>query len=196
LDEADRLMELGFERKLEEIFEVMKKKWEKKPQTLLISATLHSKINKLANLTLQNPIQVGFDFKGNEISKLMEFDKREKKENVFTIPSTLKQFYVEIPSKLRLVTLVSFLKIKTDNVETSSKIIVFFSSCASVEYHYWLFKSARFNDLKSEGDPILNVNVYRLHGDITQKERTKIYFDFYNANNGVLFCTGKFFKNK
>jgi len=71
----------------------------------------------------------------------------------------------------------------------SSKIITFFSCCNSVDFHYSLFKSARLNDYESEGDPLFEVELFKLHGDMEQKERTKIYFEFLKAKSGILLCT-------
>jgi ATP-dependent RNA helicase DDX31/DBP7 len=45
------------------------------------------------------------------------------------------------------------------------------------------------NDYDSEGDPLFEVELFRLHGDMEQKERTKIYFEFLNAKKGILLCT-------
>ena len=50
-------------------------------------------------------------------------------------PSRLRQFYMSVPSKFRLVALASFLKTHVDQ-----KVIIFFSTCDSVEFHSLLFR--------------------------------------------------------
>lgn len=57
LDEADRLLELGFADELKEII----KQCPKGRQTMLFSATMTDKINDLVNLSLHNPAMVKVD---------------------------------------------------------------------------------------------------------------------------------------
>lgn len=57
LDEADRLLELGFE---EEVHEVVKMA-PKGRQTMLFSATMSEDIKKLAALSLNRPVRLGLD---------------------------------------------------------------------------------------------------------------------------------------
>lgn len=175
MDEADRLLELGFDQKLNEIFKILKNNWKEddKPQVILTSATLNSKVISLSEFSLEDPIKVGFD-------------KSSSKET-FTVPESLFQYSAIVPLKLRLVTLTSFIRSKTEKLPT--KIIVFFSCCQSVEFHYHLFNEVRLNDLKSKGEPLFNVKLFMLHGDMTQKDRTKIYFEYLKAQSGILLCT-------
>ncbi|ONK62226.1 uncharacterized protein A4U43_C07F1670 [Asparagus officinalis] len=76
-DEADRILELGFGKELEEILEFLgskktdstnKEDIGKKPgnisrQNLLLSATLNEKVNHLANISLIKPVMIGLDEK-------------------------------------------------------------------------------------------------------------------------------------
>ncbi|XP_049852141.1 uncharacterized protein LOC126329591 [Schistocerca gregaria] len=54
LDEADRLLELGFVAQLEEIV----KACPKSRQTILLSATMTDNVKRLASLSLQNPVEL------------------------------------------------------------------------------------------------------------------------------------------
>jgi ATP-dependent RNA helicase DDX31/DBP7 len=54
-----------------------------------------------------------------------------------TAPSYLKQYFITVPSRWRLAALVAFLK-----EHTHDKIIVFFSTCDSVDFHTLLFREA------------------------------------------------------
>lgn len=174
MDEADRLLDLGFEKKLNEIFKILKNNWkeETKPQVILTSATLNSKVISLSEISLNNPIRVGFD---------------KSTKETFNVPQSIFQHATIVPCKLRLVSLTSFILSKIEQLP--SKIIVFFSCCQSVEFHYHLFNKVRINDYKTEGEPLFNVPLFMLHGDMTQKDRTKIYFDFLKTESGILLCT-------
>ena len=54
LDEADKLLEMGFK---DEIFEILRHCSNPKRQTLMVSATLNQDIKELAQLALKQPLQ-------------------------------------------------------------------------------------------------------------------------------------------
>ena len=54
LDEADKLLEMGFKEKMEELV----KSCTNKKQTLLFSATLSSSVTDLASMALNNPAKI------------------------------------------------------------------------------------------------------------------------------------------
>lgn len=62
--QADRLLDLGFEKKVEEIVGILDRRLEEARtghrQTALFSATMHGNLGKLATLSLRNPVAVGF----------------------------------------------------------------------------------------------------------------------------------------
>ncbi|KAK9817068.1 hypothetical protein WJX72_009018 [[Myrmecia] bisecta] len=64
LDEADRLLDLGFEQKIAEMVDILDRRTgeagTRRRQTALFSATLHSNLGQLATLSLHNPASVGF----------------------------------------------------------------------------------------------------------------------------------------
>ena len=56
LDEADRLLDMGFERDIKAIIELIKEQRKQEShRTLLISATLSKGIKRLAGISLKNP---------------------------------------------------------------------------------------------------------------------------------------------
>lgn len=83
----------------------------------------------------------------------------------------LEQGFLVCEADQRFLLLFSFLK-----RHLSKKIIVFFSSCNCVEYYAELLN---FIDL-----PVLG-----LHGKQKQQKRTNTFFEFINAEKGVLICT-------
>lgn len=62
MDEADRLLEMGFEDELHEILSRLKSS-EGKRQTILFSATMTEKVSDLVKLSLRKPVRVSVDGK-------------------------------------------------------------------------------------------------------------------------------------
>ncbi|KAF9049992.1 ATP-dependent RNA helicase DBP7 [Panaeolus papilionaceus] len=172
LDEADQLMELGFEEAIKGIVqgldgrrrlakqameegrstEVGTWDWEKGRRTVLCSATIREDVQKLAGTTLVNPLMI----KATEIDKddgtTKAIDADPANKQTFTPPSQLSQKYVVVPLKLRLVTLVALLRnlVAQTQVRKGSKIIVFFSCTDSVDFHWNLLKGSRMGNSSEE----------------------------------------------
>lgn len=175
LDEADRLMELGFADTIKGILacldgsrklalqavkegrsmEVRGWDWDVKRRTILCSATLREDVQVLAGTALQNPIIV----KATEVdlpdqnAETVEDATAPVAEPKFTPPSQLSQKYIVVPLKLRLVTLVSLLRslLSQAGGRRGFKIIVFFSCTDSVDFHWRLLGGC---DLESDGGNI------------------------------------------
>ncbi|RIA91764.1 P-loop containing nucleoside triphosphate hydrolase protein, partial [Glomus cerebriforme] len=219
LDEADRLLELGFEETLQSIVKILEEKisnsetknqlfssskfWPKGRQTILCSATLKDDVKRLVGYTLFNPIFIG----GKDLIE----EKIEKSTN-FSTPNQLKQSYIITPAKLRLATLTAIFKSifnvkQTENL-MNRKIIVFISCCDSVDFHFDLFMNAgKINEIISEESDeednddksqnnyqsiskiIPEAKLFRLHGDLSQNVRTTVFNEFSHSNSGILFCT-------
>ncbi|KAF8226078.1 DEAD-domain-containing protein [Tricholoma matsutake] len=94
----------------------------------------------------------------------------DKEQSTSTV-STLSQGYVVCPSDRRFLLLFTFLK-----KNLKKKVIVFFSSCNSVKYHGELLN-------------YIDVPVLDLHGKQKQQKRTNTFFEFINAESGILLCT-------
>merc|ERR1711971_789266 len=109
IDEADRILEVGFEEEMNAIIRML----PKKRQTALFSATQTRKVADLARLSLSKPV----------------FVEVKSKDNVATV-SGLTQGYVVCPAQNRFLLLFTFLKRNQDK-----KVMVFFSSCNAVKFH-------------------------------------------------------------
>lgn len=83
----------------------------------------------------------------------------------------LEQGYIVCPSDKRLLVLFTFLK-----KNRRKKVMVFFSSCLSVKYHHELFN-------------YIDLAVMSIHGKQKQAKRTTTFFQFCNAESGILLCT-------
>ncbi|GAV47432.1 hypothetical protein ZYGR_0H02740 [Zygosaccharomyces rouxii] len=87
IDEADRMLEEGFQDEINEIMHLL----PSKRQTMLFSATMNSKIKQLVSLSLKRPVRVMTDPPQQAVSKLQqEFVRIRKRDHLK--PSTL--FYL------------------------------------------------------------------------------------------------------
>ena len=114
LDEADRIMDMGFQSSVDAIIEHL----PKQRQTMLFSATQTKKVSDLARLSLRDPEYVSVHEAASSAT-----------------PSTLQQHYVVTPLPEKLNTLYGFIK-----ASLKSKIIVFFSSGKQVRFAYESFR--------------------------------------------------------
>ncbi|KAI9675933.1 MAG: ATP-dependent RNA helicase dbp4 [Trizodia sp. TS-e1964] len=114
LDEADRILDMGFQRDVDAIIEHV----PKERQTLLFSATQTKKVSDLARLSLQEPEYVSVH-----------------ESAASATPSTLQQHYVLTPLPEKLNTLYSFIK-----ANLKAKILVFVSSGKQVRFIYEAFR--------------------------------------------------------
>ncbi|KAH6676549.1 P-loop containing nucleoside triphosphate hydrolase protein [Halenospora varia] len=114
LDEADRIMDMGFQSDVDAIVEHL----PKKRQTMLFSATQTKKVSDLARLSLRDPEYVAVHEAASSAT-----------------PASLQQFYVLAPLPEKLDTLFSFIR---SNLK--AKIIVFLSSGKQVRFVYESFR--------------------------------------------------------
>ncbi|KAL2079645.1 hypothetical protein ACEWY4_025389 [Coilia grayii] len=113
LDEADRILDLGFSETLNAIVDHL----PSQRQTLLFSATQTKSIKDLARLSLKEPEYVWV----HEQAK-------------FSTPATLEQNYVVCELHQKVDMLFSFLR-----SHLQKKIIVFFACCKEVQYFFRAF---------------------------------------------------------
>ena len=111
IDEADRILEIGFEEDMRQIIKIL----PKKRQTMLFSATQTTKVEDLARVS----------FSGKPVYIVVD-DVRPAATR-----EGLQQGYCIVNSDKRFLLLFTFLK---KNM-AKKKIMVFFSSCNSVKYH-------------------------------------------------------------
>eukprot|EP00980_Cylindrotheca_fusiformis_P023182 scaffold10199_cov146-Cylindrotheca_fusiformis.AAC.39 len=111
MDEADRILEIGFEDDLRAIVKML----PKERQTMLFSATQTKQVEDLARLSI-NP--------KTAVYVQVESDSKE------ATTENLEQGYVTCPSDKRFMLLFTFLK-----KNKKKKIMVFLSSCNSVKFH-------------------------------------------------------------
>ncbi|KAF8320137.1 DEAD-domain-containing protein, partial [Clavulina sp. PMI_390] len=152
IDEADRIMEVGFEEEMKRIVAILPNEGR---QSMLFSATTTTKVEDLARISLR-PGAIHIDVEDHSAASTVD---------------TLAQGYVVCPSERRFLLLFTFLK-----KNLKKKVIVFFSSCNSVKYHAELLN-------------YIDIPVLDLHGKQKQQKRTSTFFEFRNADHGILLCT-------
>ncbi|XP_018904032.2 probable ATP-dependent RNA helicase CG8611 [Bemisia tabaci] len=167
LDEADRLLDLGYERDVASLVRTLDEQQKNSRQTILLSATLTSAVEKLAGLALKNAERI---------------DVSDSIDHELVIPDFLCQCYTITPPKLRLAALGAFIIWKC-SVETAGKMLVFMATQDMVDYHHDLFNSVINSVVKKK------ILFSKLHGNMTQQERFKIFNDFRQSTSGVLMCT-------
>ncbi|TDL25925.1 DEAD-domain-containing protein [Rickenella mellea] len=178
LDEADRLMELGFEESIQGILKALDGRrklamqaveegksvevggwdWDRRRRTVLCSATIREDVQHLAGTALVRPIVVKAAELANVNNPLAADVTSEptliSSTEKFTPPSQLSQKYAIVPLKLRLVALIALLRslLAQSRGRHGTKIIVFLSCTDSVDYHWQLFgRSAIEDEETSEG---------------------------------------------
>ncbi|PWN47488.1 DEAD-domain-containing protein [Violaceomyces palustris] len=118
LDEADRILDMGFSKTLNAIVENL----PKSRQTMLFSATQTKRVKDLARLSLQDP----------------EYVAVREAEHEGSTPKNLEQHYMVVGLEKKLDVLYSFIR-----THTKCKALVFMSSCRQVQFTHETFCKLR-----------------------------------------------------
>lgn len=178
LDEADRILDMGFARTIDAILEHL----PKDRQTLLFSATQTKSVKDLARLSLRSPQylsvmarteeeRVEMEENGDDGERIGENEQGDT--DVVGIPLRIIQSYAVIPSHDKLGVLWSFIK-----ANLKAKIIVFFATGKQVRFAFDSFCKMR-----------PGLSILHMHGKMKQGKRTEMYQAFIRTKNAVLFAT-------
>ncbi|PVU92820.1 hypothetical protein BB559_003580 [Furculomyces boomerangus] len=175
MDEADRLLDMGFEKQLSMILSVL----PKQRRTGLFSATMSEALTELVRTGLRNPAKI--------VVKVESLDGVGIEQKT---PSSLKIYYLVVPVDRKLAQLVRWI-----NSRPSQKYIVYFSTCAAVDYFYKLL-SKYYKQIgttnSGETEESNGMLVASLHGQMDPKRRKLTFDNFTNlppATSGLLVCT-------
>lgn len=168
LDEADRLLDLGFDKQIKEVLELLQEGQGKddvsgnKPlQVVMVSATITPAMDRLSRQMMGSHTRIDADSSkvedvegvvgqaaaADEMEGQIDSKKAKKEKDgaltsteafTSTIPQQLVQHYMLVTCKLRLPALTSFLR----RHALGKKVLVFVSTCDSVDFHAQLFQSA------------------------------------------------------
>ncbi|GAY40492.1 hypothetical protein CUMW_052350 [Citrus unshiu] len=167
LDEADRLLDMGFQKQISYIISRL----PKLRRTGLFSATQTEAVEELSKAGLRNPVRVEVraESKSHHVSASSQQLASSK------TPLGLHLEYLECEPDEKPSQLVDLL-IKNK----SKKIIIYFMTCACVDY--WGVVLPRLAVLKS-------LSLIPLHGKMKQTAREKALASFTSLSSGILLCT-------
>lgn len=179
LDEADRILDMGFSNTLNAIMRNI----PSDRQTLLFSATQTKDVKALARLSLKSPEYVSISSNStksqDDISQHPVNDEKPgstgsaEKVNIVGVPNGLSQSCTVVKLQDKLSVLWSFIR-----SHLRSKIIIFLSSGKQVRFVFETFCKLR------PGMPLLH-----LHGGMKQLRRTEMYDAFCRTKSAALFAT-------
>ncbi|OUC39526.1 DEAD/DEAH box helicase [Trichinella nativa] len=171
LDEADRLLELGFSKSMTEIMSHL----PKTRRTGLFSATIPENMEELIKIGMRNPVKIVIS--GNEqlFSKKTVMKKQtvENDLQAMSTPRGLSIYYSIVAAEAKLAVLRKFL---LDHLK--EKILIFFSTCRCVDYFGEFLK--KIFKRKTE--------VLTIHGK-KQNGRQRIFHKFLKMKSGILVAT-------
>ncbi|KAI4205756.1 MAG: hypothetical protein LQ350_000253 [Teloschistes chrysophthalmus] len=164
LDEGDRLVELGFEEDIKKIVQALDRRSKEVEDdgertkrvaglpsgrsTILCSATMKMNVQRLGEISLKDAVHI----KAEPVNTNEDGEEGENDiETAFLAPAQLKQSYVIVPPKQRLVTLAAFLKHTFARKGSVMKAIVFLSCADSVDFHFEVFARKREPEKSAAG---------------------------------------------
>lgn len=166
MDEADRLLDMGFSQQLRSIIAQL----PRQRRTGLFSATMTDAISELVGTGLRNPVRI--------VVKVQDLVNNQQRT-----PATLHLDYIVCDPEQKLSQLIRLLQAERTAEEGARKFIVYFATCACVDYYFKLL--TKLAELKS-------FTIHSLHGQMETKRRTATYTAFTQLAPSVpaiLLCT-------
>ncbi|KAL8825846.1 MAG: hypothetical protein Q9191_004159, partial [Dirinaria sp. TL-2023a] len=164
LDEADRLLDLGFKEDLQKILGRL----PKQRRTGLFSASVSEAVDQLVRVGLRNSKKITV--------KVRSLDGGEDKRT----PSSLQMNYLVMPASQKFPTISKLLSILSP---TPGKTIIFLSTCAAVDYFQHILPSIL---PCLDGHPTLLIP---LHGKQPSKVRQKNFLKYTTSTTPSILLT-------
>lgn len=149
-------------------------------QTLFLTVTLSQKVNELLDILMKEYESVEEKQAGSYI-EMNEMD-------TVAVPSGMRQKYIVTEPKTKLVTLTA-LMIERSKIE-DCKMFIFMDTRHMVDYHEILFKKCLIKNKDNEDeDSRIDIDLFRIHGSMEQRERMDTFKQFRKVKRGILLCT-------
>lgn len=168
LDEADRLLDLGFKEDLQKILSRL----PKQRRTGLFSASVSEAVDQLVRVGLRNPVRIAVKVKAKTAinSETGEGGKIEDKRT----PASLQMSYLVTSPTHKLPAIQ---KLLTSLQPQPQKTILYLATCYSVDY---------FQHVLPE---VLNTTIVPLHGKHPDKVRRKNFAKFVDSVSPSILLT-------
>ncbi|KAI9891553.1 MAG: ATP-dependent rRNA helicase spb4 [Vezdaea aestivalis] len=164
MDEADRLLDLGFEEEIQKIMTRL----PKQRRTGLFSASMSEAVGELIRAGLRNPVRISV-----KVKNLKTNDEQKT-------PASLSLNYLIVPPRQRLHTIA---RILISVQPTPQKTILYVSTCAAVDYFQHIIPLILPN---IDGE---QTSLIPLHGKHPAKVRQKNFTRFVNSVNPTVLLT-------
>lgn len=168
MDEADRILNMDFEEEVNKILKVI----PRERRTLLFSATMTSKVEKLQRASLKDPVKVQVSSKFQTVDKLLQY--------FICIPHKFKGNYslnfkilIQNPNSLNLTDLYL---VHLLNEAAGHSAMVFCATCSGALRISLLLRA-------------LGIAAVPLHGQMSQNKRLAALNKFKGRDRGVLLAT-------
>jgi ATP-dependent RNA helicase DDX55/SPB4 len=175
LDEADRLLEMGFEATLNRVLA----KLPKQRRTGLFSATETAGVRSLARAGLRNPMRVA-----------LAVQRRDSEQQT---PATLSNEYTLVQSTEKFDQLVAMMRSRP-----TQKFIVYTMTCACVDFYTkaiaivqqeWRRRLTVNENANENENAWLSMRVVGVHGRMKQPRRESLYAQFTGLRDGGVMIT-------
>lgn len=214
LDEADRMLELGYERDVQRILTALDEQGApaaapedthadhvgdisataaRANDPTDLAATAGRRQTVLLSATLTSGIEQLSQVALRHPTFVDAADGEDGKRETTTMktivtPQQLKQAFTIVPAKLRLVTLAAFILWKCCLSKSARKMLIFLATQDMVDFHLELFARCLTRGTKAAAEDD-GFKLLKLHGSMKQKDRLDVFRDFRAATTGALLCT-------
>lgn len=169
LDEADRLLDMGFQQSITAIIHML----PKQRRTGLFSATMTDALGELVRVGLRNPVRVVVKVESKRAGT--SASRSNATANDKRMPATLESYVLVSRPEHKVLQLLRLLwrevQRPVDELPTR-KAIVYFATCAQVNYFYKVL---------SPLEQAAGLKMYSLHGKQTPVRRRATYDAFVSA---------------
>jgi len=186
LDEADRLLDDGFHKEIEEIISLLPNREQVDRQTLLFSATIPKEVMYLVRSTLKH------NFHFVQTVKEGDLATHEKVPQKIVVVPGMENYMPTLLELCKSAVAKAAADAETMGAEAKPfKAIVYLSATNQV-----ILAHRIFNNLKGgEGagmwgkHPLYPAEISLMHGQLDQRDRTRVSERFRRAKSGILFST-------